>query len=154
METTSGLALQPCTQSKDLRAKEEETPRQREPGGWHCRSLSGDLVWGLGLYIWWKVFGWAPCLVCGNKARILMETVAAIRVLVAGLCFAGKCLRLASGHLPRNVLDPAGAMMEELRVSAACPLLFLRHGGGRAREERHGRDQRDCLCTLGFQDPT
>lgn len=36
--------------------------------------------------------------------------------------------------LPRDVLDPAGAVREELRVSAACPLLFLRGGGGRDTE--------------------
>lgn len=81
-----------------LRAKEQEMPRQRDPGGWSCSFLSGDLVWGPGLYIWWKVFCWAPYLVCGNKARILTKTVAAIRVLVPALCFAGHFL-LASGRV-------------------------------------------------------
>lgn len=93
-----GVALPEfSSQSIDLRAKEQEMPRQRDPGGWSCSFLSRDLVWGPGLYIWWKVFCWAPYLVCGNKARILMKTVAAVHVLVPVLCFAGHFLRLAIG---------------------------------------------------------
>lgn len=62
-----------------------------------------------------RFFCWAPSLECGNKVYILMKTVvAAICVVVPALCFAGNCLRVASGHFhsfPRNFLNPAGAMM-------------------------------------------